>query len=366
MAKKTAFYSIHQNSGAKLIDFGGFDMPVQYAGIRQEHTAVREAVGVFDVSHMGEFFVVGPEAAQLIQHVTINDVSKINIGQAQYSAMCYEDGGIVDDLLVYKLAEDKFMLVVNASNIEKDFAWIAQYATKFDCELRNESDHWHLLAVQGPKAPALLNRLTEDAYDPSSIKFYTFDYAEVAGMGPVILSATGYTGEKGFEIYFTSEMADPEKMWEALMKHGEDMGIQPCGLGARDTLRLEKGYALYGNDIDATTNPLQARMGWLTKLEKGDFVGKEALLKAKDSNTQRLVGFKVTDGKGIARKDFPVLDPDSQETIGRVTSGTQSITTSDVIGMAYVNNDFAALGTKILLQIRKKTVQAEVVKIPFC
>lgn len=365
MALRTPFYDQHLALNAKIIDFGGFDMPVTYAGIKIEHNAVREKVGLFDVSHMGEFFVKGPQALDLIQYVTINDASKMVDGQAQYSAMCYEDGGIVDDLLIYKIADEHYMLVVNASNIDKDYEWIAAQAPKFDCTLANESNDWCLLAVQGPAAPSVMNELTPLDLDTNTIKYYTFLQTTVAGQENVILAATGYTGEKGFELYFRKDQADPATVWKAILEAGKEFGIEPCGLGARDTLRLEKAYALYGNDIDQTTNPIEAKMGWLTKVDKGDFIGKQAIIKAKEHQTRKLVGF-VIEEKAIARHGFEVVNPENfEENIGVVTSGTMAITMEKSIGMAYVKTDFMAVGTKIAIKIRKKTVFAEVVKVPF-
>lgn len=363
MLKRTPFYDLHEKAGAKLIDFGGFEMPVQYQSIRKEHNAVRENVGMFDVSHMGEFFVSGNEAEDLVQYVTINDVSKLENGKAQYSAMCYEDGGIVDDLLVYKLFDDAgYILVVNASNIEKDFEWI-QKNNDFDADVRNQSEDTCLLAVQGPKSVETLQKLTDT--DLSSIKFYTYEMGTLAGFENVVLSATGYTGEKGFELYFDKNLVDPEPIWKAIMEAGEEYGIEPCGLGARDTLRLEKGFALYGNDITKDTHPLEARMGWLTKLDKGDFIGRDALLKAKEKGLERkLVGLTIDDKRAIPRKDYPILDADDNE-IGFVTSGSRSITLGKNIGMGYVSIENADEGNTVFVEIRNKTAEATVVKPPF-
>lgn len=365
MAQQTPFYPLHVQANAKIIDFGGFDMPVQYKGIKIEHMAVRQAVGLFDVSHMGEFVIEGPQALDLIQKVTINDASKIQIGQAQYSAMCYEDGGIVDDLLIYRLAEQRYMLVVNASNIDKDFHWIETQRPKYECNLVNESPEWCLLALQGPKAPDLLNELTPDEFDASALKYYTFSHSTVAGMPDIIVAATGYTGEKGFELYFKNKANVAECIWNALIEKGKSYNIEACGLGARDTLRLEKGYALYGNDIDQTTNPIEAKMGWLTKIDKGDFIGKEAILKAKESVERKLIGFEILD-KSIARHGYEVVDPENTESvIGVVTSGTRSISLDKSIGMAYVPLRFAKLETEIVIKVRKKEVKAVVTKVPF-
>ena len=362
MLKRTPLYSEHKNLEARLIDFGGFEMPVQYAGIKQEHTAVREHAGLFDVSHMGEFLVTGPRALDLIQKVTINDASKLVPGKAQYTAMCYEDGGIVDDLLVYMLEENRYMLVVNASNIEKDFEWISSHNT-MDAKLENESDKYALIALQGPESVAILQKIT--GVDVGGMTFYTFTTGTVAGEKGVIISATGYTGEKGFELYIDTSKADPVKIWADIMKAGKDHGIQPAGLGARDTLRLEMGYALYGNDITAETNPLEARMGWLTKLEKGEFIGKEALLKQKDTGINRkLVGFVVTEPRSVPRGGYEISEEDGT-VIGFVTSGTQSITLDKGIGMGYIKAEKAAEDEKITINIRKKRVEAIVKRPPF-
>ena len=362
MLKRTPFYDTHENLGAKLIDFGGWEMPVQYDGIKQEHNAVRESVGMFDVSHMGEFYISGPEALDLIQHVTINDASKLVDGQAQYSAMCYEDGGIVDDLLVYKLPEGGYILVVNASNIEKDLEWI-ESNNSFDAEVINQSDDTCLLAVQGPKSVETLQKLTE--INLSEIKFYTYKMGSLAGMDHVVFSATGYTGEKGFELYFDRNQVDPEAVWNAIMEAGQEFDIQPCGLGARDTLRLEMGFALYGNDITKDTNPLEGRLGWLTKLDKGDFIGRDAIAKAKEEGVDRkLVGFTIDDKRSIPRHDYDIVDESGSE-IGHVTSGTRSITLGKNVGMGYVKKEFAKEGTKIFIKIRNKQAEAVVTNPPF-
>lgn len=362
MLNKTPFYDIHEQSGAKLIDFGGWEMPVQYAGIKQEHNAVRESAGLFDVSHMGEFYVSGPEALDLIQHLTINDASKLQPGKAQYSAMCYEDGGIVDDLLVYMLDDNEFILVVNASNIEKNFNWIEQNNT-FDAELQNLSDDTCLLAVQGPDSIKTLQKLTNT--NLSQIKFYSFETSTLAGFDDVTLSATGYTGEKGFELYFNKNNVDPADIWEAIMEAGKEFDIQPCGLGARDTLRLEMGFALYGNDITKDTNPLEARMGWLTKLDKDEFIGKEALEKAKEKGIKRkLMGLVIDNKRAIPRSGYPIMD-DTEKEIGHITSGTRSITLDKNIAMGYVPVEKAEPGTKVHIQIRNKIAEARVVKPPF-
>lgn len=337
-------------------------MPVQYESIRKEHRAVRNHVGIFDVSHMGEFFIQGPGALDLIQQVTINDAAKLKPGKAQYSAMCFEDGGIVDDLIVYMLEEEHYMLVVNAANIEKDFNWIKEH-NNFEATLRNLSQDYCLLAVQGPDSVSTLQKLTD--VDLSSIGFYNFAIGEFSGFDNVILSATGYTGEKGFEIYFDKNEVDPEAVWEAIIDAGQDVEITPCGLGARDTLRLEMGFALYGNDITKDTHPLEARLGWLTKLDKEEFIGQEALKKVKEQGLERkLVGFTVEDKRSIPRSGYTILDEDDQE-IGFVTSGSRSITLDKNIGMGYVAIDHAEEDSSIFIEIRNRKAEAQVTKPPF-
>lgn len=362
MSKRTPFYQVHEKLGAKLIDFGGFDMPVQYQGIKQEHTAVRKRAGLFDVSHMGEIFVRGPKALDLIQKITINDASKLVPGKAQYTAMCYEDGGIVDDLLVYMFSDEEYMLVVNASNIEKDWDWIVSH-NSMNADLENRSDDYALLALQGPKSIEILQKLTDT--DVSAIKFYTFEEGSVAGEKGVIISATGYTGEKGFELYIDTKKADAVKIWNELLTAGEEFGLEPAGLGARDTLRLEMGYALYGNDITKDTNPIEANLGWLTKLDKGDFIGKQAIAEVKEKGkTRKLTGFVIDEGRNVPRSGYRILDDDGND-IGFVTSGTQSISLNKGIGMGYIHVDHANEGESILIQIREKEVNATVTTPPF-
>lgn len=337
-------------------------MPVQYDSIRKEHKAVRGKVGMFDVSHMGEFLVSGDEALDLVQHVTINDASGMKPGKAQYSAMCYEDGGIVDDLLVYMLDENEYMLVVNASNIEKDYEWIDQNNT-FEADLADLSEDTCLLAVQGPQSVETLQKLTDS--NLSDITFYTFERGSLAGYEDITLSATGYTGEKGFELYFNKDRVDPEAIWNAIMEAGEEFGIEACGLGARDTLRLEKGFALYGNDITKDTNPLEARMGWLTKLDKGDFIGRDALLKVKEEGLKRkLVGLTIDDKRAIPRQGYDILDEDDSQ-IGFVTSGSRSITLGSNIAMGYVPIDYSEEGNTVYVEVRNRKAEAKVVKPPF-
>jgi aminomethyltransferase len=356
----TAFHAIHERLGAKLVEFAGFAMPVQYAGIIEEHQAVRQRVGLFDVSHMGEFEIRGRDALALIQKVTTNDASKLASGKVQYSALCYEDGGIVDDLLVYHLG-DRYMLVVNASNIEKDFAWISSQAASLDVQITDRSDETSLLALQGPKSLATLQKLTQA--DLASMAYYTSIQAEVAGIG-MIVSRTGYTGELGFELYFDSSIRSAERVWNAITDAGREHGLQPVGLGARDTLRLEMGFCLYGNDIDRSTNPLEAGLGWITKLEKGAFVGRDALLKLKQAGMQRrLVGFVVEEQKAFPRHGYEIRS--HGEATGQVTSGTFSPVLEKGIGMGYVRTDLAATGSTVDVVIRGKEFRSQVVKIPF-
>ncbi len=363
MSKRTPFFHIHEELNARLTDFGGFEMPVRYGSIKKEHKAVRNHVGMFDVSHMGEFYLQGPEALQLVQYLTVNDASRLQQGQAQYSAMCYEDGGIVDDLLVYKLpADEGFMLVVNASNVEKDLEWVTRQ-NKFDVEIRNRSDDICLLAVQGPRSIDTFQKLTD--LDLQKIKSYNYAIGNCGEFEDVMFSATGYTGEKGFELYFDRSQANPEKVWKAIMEAGNEFDIQPCGLGARDTLRLEMGFALYGNDITKDTNPLEARMGWLTKLDKGNFIGREALKALKEEGIDRkLVGFMIDDKRAIPRSGYDIVD-DKGKQIGFVTSGSQSITLEKAIGMGYVSKKFSEEGTKVYIEIRNKEARATVTYPPF-
>lgn len=337
-------------------------MPVQFSGIKEEHLAVREHAGLFDVSHMGEFYVTGPEALDLIQNVTINDASKLIPGKAQYTAMCFEDGGIVDDLLVYMLDEEEYMLVVNASNIEKDYQWIAG-KNDFNAKLTNRSDEIALLALQGPSSVDIIQKLTPEKVD--EIGFYSFKNGSVAGEQDIIISATGYTGEKGFELYIDLKKSDPNIIWDAIMSAGDAFHLKPAGLGARDTLRLEMGYALYGNDITSETTPLEARMGWLTKLEKKTFIGKEALIHQKKKGIKKkLMGFVLSEPRNIPRSGYKIVTENGRD-IGVVTSGTQSISLNKAIGMGYIEPDHAGEGEIIYIDIRNKKASAEVVKPPF-
>lgn len=357
--KNTALTTTHESFGAKMVPFAGFNMPVSYEGVNAEHETVRKDVGVFDVSHMGEFFISGPNALDLIQKVTSNDASKLAIGRAQYSCLPNEKGGIVDDLIVYRLKDEEYLLVVNASNIDKDWAHISEYNKTFKAKMRDLSDGYSLLAIQGPKAIDAMQTLT--SIDLSDIKFYHFEVADFAGVDNVIISATGYTGSGGFEIYCKND--EVQQIWDKVFKAGEDYRIKPIGLAARDTLRLEMGYCLYGNDIDDTTSPLEAGLGWITKFEK-DFVNAEALKKEKlKGPVRKLVGFELNE-KGIPRHGYDIVD-EKGDTIGVVTSGTMSPSLGIGIGLGYVPVIFSEPGSKIFIQIRKHTIPATVIKLPF-
>lgn len=356
--KKTPLHDQHVALDGKMVPFAGYVMPVQYpTGITAEHKAVRDSAGLFDVSHMGEFDVRGPDALALVQRVTVNDASRIAVGQAQYSAMCKPDGGIVDDLIVYRFA-DRYMLVVNASNRAKDWAWIEAEAAALDVELADRSDEIALLALQGPAARDILRPLTDSALD--AIGYYRFDEGEVAGV-PAVVSATGYTGEDGFELYVPAEGA--ATLWQALLDAGEGRGLMPAGLGARDSLRLEMGYALYGNDLDEEHTPLEAGLGWITKLDKGDFIGREALAAQKEAGVARkLVGMRLTE-RGFPRPGYAVRTAGGDE--GVVTSGTLSPSLGEGIAMGYVPAAAAAVGTEVSVVIRDREVGAVVQRPPF-
>lgn len=359
--KRTALSHIHEALGAKMVPFAGYLMPVQYSGVNDEHLTVRNAVGVFDVSHMGEFLVRGPGALDLIQKVTSNDAAKLAIGKVQYSCLPNGKGGIVDDLLVYRMqhADDHhYVLVVNASNMAKDWAWINEHNT-FDAELSDISDHMSLLAVQGPKAVDTLKGLF--AEDIAAMPYYTAMYAEMKGVGLVLISTTGYTGAGGYEVYVPNHLADAA--WNTIMEAGMPHGIKPCGLAARDTLRLEMGFCLYGNDIDDSTSPLEAGLGWITKFTK-PFIDADRLKQQKEQGVARkLVGFELLE-RGIPRHDHPVLDA-TGTVVGRVTSGTQSPSLQKPIGLAYVPVSMAAEGSELWVDIRGKALKGRVVKLPF-
>jgi len=341
-----------------MVPFAGYNMPVQYVGINAEHETVRNSVGVFDVSHMGEFIIKGDHALELIQQVTSNDAGKLYDGKVQYSCLPNLDGGIVDDLLVYRIDEKTYMLVVNASNIDKDWEWISKFNT-IGADMKNISDRTSLLAIQGPKAAAALQSLTD--IDLAAMEYYTFKKGTFAGIDNVLVSATGYTGAGGFELYF--ENTNAEHIWNAIFDAGKSFGIKPIGLGARDTLRLEMGFCLYGNDIDDTTSPLEAGLGWVTKFSK-EFNNSAALQQQKqDGVKRRLVGFEMVE-RGIPRHDYPIVDADGNN-IGRVTSGTQSPSLQKAIGMGYVDSAFAKEGTEIFISIRDNKIKAKVVKPPF-
>ncbi len=357
--KNTALTKIHESLGAKMVPFAGYNMPVSYEGVNAEHETVRNGVGVFDVSHMGEFLISGPTALDLIQKVTSNDASKLTLGRAQYSCLPNETGGVVDDLIVYKIKEEQYLLVVNASNIEKDWNHISKYNEVFNADMRNISEGYSLLAIQGPKAVEAMQSLT--SIDLSTIKFYHFEVADFAGIDNVIISATGYTGSGGFEIYCKND--EVEQIWNKVFEAGADFGIKPIGLAARDTLRLEMGYCLYGNDIDDNTSPIEAGLGWITKFNK-DFVNSEALEKQKQHGPEKkLIAFAL-DERGIPRHGYDIVDSQGK-TVGVVTSGTMSPSLGIGIGLGYVPNIFSEVGSKIFVQIRKNAVPASVVKLPF-
>ncbi|HEX6693584.1 MAG TPA: glycine cleavage system aminomethyltransferase GcvT [Longimicrobiales bacterium] len=356
--KRTPLFAEHEAAGAKLIPFAGYMMPVQYpSGIVAEHNAVRTACGLFDVSHMGEIFVLGPQALDLVQRVTTNDVSKVAVGQAQYGVICRPDGGAVDDCIVYRF-EDRYMIVVNASNKDKDYEWIVSNRGDLECEINDNSDDYALIAIQGPQSQRVLERLTETDLD--SIRYYHFARGSVAGH-EAIISRTGYTGEDGFELYIAS--GDAVSVWRRLLEVGASEGLQPAGLGARDSLRLEMGYALYGNDIDDRRTPLEAGLGWVVKLDKGDFIGRDALVKLKEQGVrEKLVGFVLKD-RGFPRHGYGVRV--NGELSGEVTSGIHSPSLGQGIGMAYVPAEFSKAGTTIEIMVRDKAVEAEIVRPPF-
>lgn len=356
--KNTALTETHEALGAKMVPFAGYNMPVQYEGINIEHETVRQAVGVFDVSHMGEFLIDGEHALELIQKVSSNDASKLAIGKAQYSCLPNDDGGIVDDLIIYKIKEEQYLLVVNASNIEKDWNWI-QSKNDVGAKIRDLSEDYSLLAIQGPKAIEAMQSIT--SHDLSAIKFYNFVVGDFAGVEHVIISATGYTGSGGFEIYCKN--SDAKQIWDKVFEAGADFGIKPIGLAARDTLRLEMGYCLYGNDIDDTTSPIEAGLGWITKFTK-DFTNSEAIKAEKARGIEnKLIAFEL-DERGIPRQGYDIVDHNGNK-IGRVTSGTMSPSLGKGIGLGYVPKVFADFHSKINIQIRKKAIPATVIKLPF-
>ena len=357
--KKTKFYNVHKKLGAKIIEYAGFEMPVQYSSIIVEHKAVRNSVGLFDVSHMGEVFISGDRALDFVQQITTNDASKLFPGRIQYSAMCYPDGGIVDDLLVYRLGEKEFMVVINAANTGKDFKWLNEN-NKVGAKLENLSDEYSLLAVQGPNSKNVMKKLTDADLD--KLGYYHFVNAEIEGI-EMILSRTGYTGELGYELYFKGDEEQAEKLWTKILDAGKEYNILPIGLAARDSLRLEKGYCLYGNDIDQTTNPLEAGLGWITKLDKENFIGKEALLKIKSEGLKRKLSGMISTDKVFPRHGYEI---DSKgKKIGSVTSGTVSPVLEKPIALGYLETNYTSPGTKVEISIREKKVSCEVVKLPF-
>lgn len=356
--KKVTLHNVHEELGAKMVPFAGFQMPVSYEGVNIEHQTVRNGVGVFDVSHMGEFFIRGPKALELIQKISSNDASGLKVGQAQYCYLPNEKGGIVDDLIIYKLQEEEYMLVVNASNIEKDWEWISKQNT-MNAEIEDLSDSYSLLAIQGPKALEAMQPLT--SADLKSIKFYNFKRTDFAGVDDILISATGYTGSGGFEVYCRNE--NVKQIWDAVFEAGEDFGIKPIGLAARDTLRLEMGFCLYGNEIDEDTSPFEAGLGWITKFTK-DFINSENLQKEKEAGLKRkLIGFELNE-RGIPRKDYKIINSDG-DPIGIVTSGTMAPSLGKAIGLGFVEAASSEPGTEIFIEIRKKPVSAKIVKTPF-
>jgi aminomethyltransferase len=356
--KKIALNDVHEALGAKMVPFAGYNMPVRYSSDIEEHNTVRNAVGMFDVSHMGEFMLRGPQALELIQRITSNDASKLTDGKVQYSCFPNEGGGIVDDLLVYRFSEDEYMLVVNASNIEKDWEWVSRYNTD-GVEMENISDEVSLFAVQGPKAIGALQPLTK--IDLASMVYYTFEKGTFAGVPDVIVSATGYTGSGGFEIYVKNEHA--RAVFDAIMEAGKPFGIKPIGLGARDTLRLEMGFCLYGNDINDTTSPLEAGLGWITKFDK-DFTNAANLKAQKETGVKRkLVGFEMLE-KAIPRAHYDIVNAEGEK-VGEVTSGTMSPSLGKGVGLGYVNSELSKAGTEIYIRVRNKDMKAQVVKLPF-
>jgi len=357
--KRTKLYNKHIELGAKMVEFAGYEMPVQYSSIIDEHNAVRNSVGVFDVSHMGEVIVKGNQAFDFIQYITINDVAKLAAGKVQYTAMCYENGGIVDDLLLYQLDDNEFMLVINASNIEKDLEWMHKN-NKFDAEIINESDEYSLFAVQGPNSKKTLAKICKSGLD---MEYYHFQISECEGT-EIIISRTGYTGELGYEIYFKGSEEEALKIWNKIFEAGTQYKIKPVGLGARDTLRLEMGFCLYGNDIDRTTNPIEAGLGWITKIKKGDFIGRDILRKIKENGVERKLVAITSNEKIMPRHGYGIFNNNGKK-IGVITSGTLSPVLGKPIAMGYVKKEFAEIDTTVTIQVRNKEVTGIVVKLPF-
>jgi aminomethyltransferase len=356
--KKTRLYSIHEKLGAKIVDFAGYRMPVQYTSIISEHKSVRLSVGVFDVSHMGEIFISGERALDFVQHITVNDASLLVDGKIQYSAMCYKDGGIVDDLLVYRINEKKYMLVVNASNKDKDYNWMIKN-NNFGVDIIDESDDYSLIAVQGPNSKEVVQEICGKTID---LEYYHFSFINVDGT-EIILSRTGYTGELGYELYFKGNESEAENIWDKIFKAGKRFDIQPVGLGARDSLRLEMGYCLYGNDIDQTTNTIEAGLGWITKLNKTEFIGKDVLMKVKETGLKRKLVPLISDEKAFPRHGYDL----SVEgiVVGKITSGTVSPILEKAIALGYVESEYAKEGNKINFIIRGREIPAIITKLPF-
>lgn len=359
--KMTPLYEEHVALGARMVPFAGWQMPVQYSGLVDEHKCVRNAVGLFDVSHMGEINITGRGALEFLQHMTLNDVAKLNIGQAQYNAFCYENGTIVDDIIIYKRGYDSFFICVNASNIEKDFAWLKEYAPKQGVIIENLTDDYAQIAIQGPKSRELVSKVVDIKIH--DLAYYHFTEGKVLGV-PSIIARTGYTGELGYELYLPASSA--AKVWRALLQSGVDYGVKPCGLGARDTLRLECGYLLYGNDMDQTKTAIECGLSWITKFDKPDFIGRKALLLQKEAGTKiKMVAIEMQD-KAIGRHGYKIFsEQDNGIEIGIITSGSPSPTLTKNIGMAYVNSEYAKLGNKIWVEIRGDKKAAIVVKKPF-
>lgn len=356
--KKTRFFSVHQKLNAKIVEFAGYQMPIQYSSIIAEHKAVRNSVGVFDVSHMGEIFIRGNKALDFVNYITVNDASILNDGRVQYSAMCYEDGGIVDDLLVYRISETEFLLVVNASNKDKDYEWMKKN-NKFDVEISDESDEYSLLAVQGPNSKSTIQKIFDR---PLDLEYYHFFKAKIDGVD-MIVSRTGYTGELGYELYFKGDDATAEKIWNAIFEAGKEFNIQPVGLGARDSLRLEMGFCLYGNDIDQTTNIIEAGLGWITKLKKPNFIGKDVLIKTKEEGPKRKLVALISEEKCFPRHGYD-LSVDGKK-VGHITSGTVSPILEKAIALGYVESIYAKEGSLINFLIRGKEIPATITKLPF-
>ena len=356
--KKTTLNSIHKKLDAKMVEFAGFEMPIQYSSIIAEHKAVRNSVGVFDVSHMGEVFISGDKALEFVQYITINDASKLFPGRVQYSAMCYPDGGIVDDLLVYKLSDNEFLLVINASNIDKDVSWMKEN-NKFGVSIDDRSDDYSLLAVQGPNSEEVIKKLVKELPE---LEYYHFTKGQIAGID-MIISRTGYTGEIGYELYFIGDVSDAEKVWDELFKAGKEFDIQPVGLAARDSLRLEMGYCLYGNDIDQTTNPIEAGLGWITKIDKENFIGKNTILKVKQEGPGRKLVAMISDEKTFPRRGYDITAEGNK--IGVITSGTVSPVLEKPIALGYVDKPLNTAGSKVAFKIRDKEFPAMVTKLPF-